>query len=303
MTTTAKLNLQELLSPLANSNSSGCLELDEGLVFWKIYLQQGKLKYIYCSAQLLDQLKYHLHSLGLKQTIAALKYLPSSYIKLQSYLQEKSSLPNQNLYSKVISWLLTEKYLEPSQGLELLERMSKDALQFCLWLDRGTFFWQEEKSIPLWIVEQFGSSLSLNVSECLALEQTRLKQWQNCSAKLVSVHQRPYFTSGWQQQTLPTSGLLNHQTLQELTQVIRGRTSIRRLSLLLKKDELYVAQLLSPYIEDKIIYLRNAQPPLDKLPSLPRPKKNVQQFPLVAPLTKSKNEPTNLENTPVNPGK
>ena len=303
MITTQKLNPKELLSQLANSKSSGCLELEEGLVSWKIYLQEGNLKYIYCSAQLLDQFKYHLHYLGLKQTVAALKHLPLSYVKIQSYLQEKSSVHNQNLYSKVICWLLTEKYLEPSQGLELLERINKDALQFCLWLDRGTFSWQEEKPVPLWILEQFGATLSLDLSECLEVEETRLKKWQSCSAKLVSVHQRPYFTSGWEQKPLPPSGLLNLKTLKELSQALRGSTSIRRLSLLLKKDELYVARVLSPYIEDKIVYLRNAQPPLDKLPSIPRPKKNVPQFTLVAPFTNSKNKYINLENTEVKPWK
>ena len=59
-------------------------------------------------------------------------------------------------------------------------------------------------------------------------------------------------------------------------------------SLLLKKDELYLAQVLSPYIEEKIIYLRNAQPPLDKLPSIPRPKKNVQSLPQITQSNESK---------------
>ena len=73
MTTAIKLNPQELLSRLAKSNSSGCLELDEGEIYWKIYLHQGNLKYIHSSVQLLDQIKYHLHHLGLKKAIAALK--------------------------------------------------------------------------------------------------------------------------------------------------------------------------------------------------------------------------------------
>lgn len=131
------------------------------------------------------------------------------------------------------------------------------------------------------------------------LEQTRLKRWQNCSAELVSVHQRPYFTSGWEQKPLPASGSLNYQALKELSQVIKGSTSIRQLSLLLKKDELHVAQILSPYIEDKVIYLRHAQSPLDKLPSIPRTKKNIQQ----SSLFNSKNENKNPNNATVKPWK
>ena len=298
MTTTTKLNPQELLSQLANSNSSGCLELDEGLVSWKIYLQQGKLKYIYCSAQLLDQLKYYLRYLGLKQALNDLKELPSSDAKLESYVPEKSS--NQNLYSKVICWLLTEKYLDSSQGLKLLEQITKDGLSSCLWLDKGTSSWQDGYSLPLWIKVKFGNTLSLNISECLELEQIRLQKWQqNCSNQLLSVHQRPYFAHAWEQQPLPTSGLLNLKTLQELNQVIRGQTSIRQLSLLLQKDELQVAKILSPYIDNEIIYLSNAQSPLDRLPSIPGAKQNVRQSISFYSSTNSNNEIGNPENSAV----
>ena len=288
MIATVKLNPLELLSKLADSKSSGLLELDEGLVIWKIYLHEGELNYIYCSAQLLEQLRYYLHYLGWKQVAAALKQLPSAYVQIQSYLQDQPSEPT--LYQNVISWLLAEKHLNVSQGLQLLEQITKDALNTCLWLDRGTVSWHQEKPIPLWIREQFGHSLSLKLSECLSIEQKRLEKWQNCSEQLLSTHQRPYFTSGWEQKPLPSSGSLNHKALKELAQVIRGRTSIRQLSLLLHKDELQIAQILSPYIDDKIIYLRPAQQPLDRLPSIPRLKKTVRQPPQVTPSTESNDE-------------
>ncbi len=275
MTTTTKLNSRELLSQLASSSSSGCLKIDEGLVSWKIYLQQGDLKYVSCSVQLLDQLKYYLHYLKYKPAAKALKNLPSSYIKIQSYLQDQEGDPN--FYSKVIAWLLNEKHLDLSQSLQLIEQITTDSLQFCLWLNNGISLWQDGHSLPLWIQDRLGGGLSLKISECLQNEQTRLKQWQNCSNQLLSVHQRPYFTSGWEQKPLPSSGSLNHQTLKELAQVIRGRTSIRELSILLHKDELRIAQILSPYIDDKIIYLRNAQSPLDRLPNIPQLPKNVPQ--------------------------
>ncbi len=286
MTTTIRLNPKDLLSRLANSNSSGCLELDEGLVSWKIYLQQGNLNYVFCSVQLLDQLKYYLHYLGLKEAVTALKQLPVSYLTMQSYLQGKSY--NQDLYSEVISWLLTEKHIDLSQSLKLIEHITKDALESCLWLNnRGIYLWHAQEPVPLWIREKLGNSISLSVSKCLNVEQTRLRQWQNCSAELVSVHQRPYFTSDWEQKPLPTSGSLNHKTLKKLTQIVRGRTSIRQLSLFLQKDELHVAQVLSPYIDNKIISLRNARPPFDQLPSIPRPKTIVQHSSQVAPSTRS----------------
>ncbi len=271
MTTIIRLNPIGLLSRLAASNSSGCLELDEGSVYWKLYLQQGNINYVFCSIQLLDQLKFHLHNLGFKPAIAALKHLPSSYLVPESYLTEKSN--NQNLYSQVISWLITEKYLDSSQGLKLIESITKDALNSCLWLNnQGLYLWHNQEPTPLWIREKLGVSLSINVVEYLTFQQARLKEWQNCSAKLSSVHQRPYFTDGWELKTLPKTGALSYKTLNKLAQALKGRTSLRQLSLILQKDELYVAQVLSPYINDGIIALRNAESPLDKLPNIPKSK-------------------------------
>ena len=284
MTTTTKLNSRELLSQLADSNSSGCLELDEGLISWKIYFQQGKIKYVCCSAQLLDRLKYYLHYFGWKQAIAALKNLPPSLVKIKSSTRDKSSA--QNLYDRVIPWLLTEKHLDLSQSLKLIEHITKDEIQYCLWLDKGASSWHDEQ-LPSWIPSAIQDSLSLTISECLNQEQIRLQQWQNCSNEILSVYQRPYFPPSWETKTLPASGPLNRKTLIELTQVLRGRTSIRQLSILLKKDELQVAQILSPYIDEKIIYLHHAQTPLDKLPAIPRIKQDVRQS----------NSPTRHENS------
>ncbi len=269
MVTSIKLNPIGLLSRLVNNHSSGCLELNDETVSWKIYLQQGNLNYVFCSVQVLDQLKYYLQYLQFKQAIAALKKLPPDYLTNESDTQEKYN--EQNLYSKVISWLITEQHINPSQGLQLIEYITKDALQYCIWLNnKGVYLWHNQEQAPFWIREQFNKSLSLNLAKCLSLEQTRLKQWQSCSPKLLSVHQRPYFSPAWEQKPLPASGSLSHKTLKTLSQALKGSTSIRQLSLLLQKDELYVAQVLSPYIDGEIIVLRDAQTPLTKLPNIPR---------------------------------
>ncbi|VEP15147.1 Response regulator containing a CheY-like receiver domain and a GGDEF domain [Hyella patelloides LEGE 07179] len=294
MTPTVKINPTGLLSRIASSKSYGCLELDEGLVSWKIYLQHGKLKYVYCSAQLLDQFKYYLHYLGWKQALEALK--SPYFTKIQSFIQDQPS--HQSLYSSVISWLLAEQYLTSFQGSKLIEQMTKDALQSCLWLNRGTFSWHNQEPIPPWIQEHFGNPLSLNISEHLDLEQKRLQQWQKCSTELLSVHQRPYFASGWSQKSLPSPGSLSNKTLNRLAQIVQGRISIRQLSLLLQKNELHVAQILSPYIDNKIIYLRDAQSPLDLLPSIPRPEKTIQKPSQVTSLTKRKRNIVCIDDSP-----
>ena len=268
MTTAVKLNLRDLLAQPVQSKSSGCLELDEGLVTWKIYLQQGTVKYVHCSVQNLDQLKYHLHYFEWKEAVSALKRLPSSFVKLHLSVQDKSD--TQNIYSKIIPWLITENHLDLSQGIKLIENITKDALSSCFWLDRGSSTWHENCPIPDWIPVLLRNAISVNVSEFLVEEQVKLRQWQQCSKELLSVYQRPYFAPGWETKSLPTSGSLDLKTLQELSPLLRGRTSIRQLSILLKKNELYVGKILSPYIDHKIIYLHHAQTPLDKLPSIPR---------------------------------
>lgn len=257
MTTTAKLNPSELLSQLASKNS-GCLEIVAEEISWKIYLQQGKLKYIDCSVQLLEQLKYYLCKLNDTEAIAALKKLPASAIANNS---------GQSLYGKAISLLLAE--IDTARGATLIEQIVKDELLYCLMVDRGNSFWHDRTSVPNWIPLQVEASVVLDVAECLKEQQIRLKLWQNCSDRLLSVHQRPYFAPSWSEKTFPT-GSLNHQSLTELTRVLKGRTSIRQLSILLKKDELQVAQILSPYIDEKIIYLHHPPAPLNKLPNIPR---------------------------------
>ncbi len=285
MTIAVQLSPRELLSELEESHSSGCLELDGGFISWKIYLRQGNLQYVDCSLQLLDQLQYYLHFLGWKQAIASLKELPPSYIKIQS-LPENST--HQDFYTKIISWLVAEKHLDRSQGSELIEYITKDRLQFCLWLEQGISTWQERMPLPLWIDNQFAQIPCLKISELLKTEENRLKRWQTCSSNLLSVHQRPYFAPGWEASGFANPGSLDHKTLKELAQLLIGRTSIRQLSLLLNKDELYVAQILSPYIEEKIIYLHHAQTPLDKLPPIPRSRKILEQS--SAPVSQGKKE-------------
>ncbi|MGL5835539.1 MAG: response regulator [Waterburya sp.] len=278
MTTTSKLNSQQLLSQLAAAKNSGCLELRGESVVWKIYLQTGNLQYVYCSAQSLDQLKYHLHFLGLKQAVAALKKLP------QSLLGENLTKPDQSaqstdldIYSQIILWLIAEKQLNSSESFKLIESITKDELQSCLWLDQGDSLWQKNILVPTWMTSQIQVSISLSIAECLNEAQIKTRQWQKCSKELLSIHQRPYFTAGWETKTLPDSGSLSHKVLLELTKVLKGRTSIRQLSIILNKNELQIAQILSPYIDKKIICLHHPQDLLNKIPSISRNLNDLNQ--------------------------
>jgi two-component system, chemotaxis family, response regulator PixG len=267
MTTAIKLDPQKLLSQLADANRSGCLEINAESISWKIYLHEGNIQYVHCSAQLLEQLQYHLYYLGWHKAISAIKQLPHDLLNESLSIQSKSS---KHIYEKVIAWLLSQQHLDLSQVLKLIQNITKDNLLSCLWLENGSSSWQDKSTLPDWIPEQIQSFLCLKISECLNEAQIKQRQWQNCSEQLLSVYQRPYFPPSWEKKPLPASGSLNHELLINLTQVLKGSTSIRQLSILLNKDEIKVAKILSPYIDDKIIYLHHAQAPLDQLPHIPK---------------------------------
>jgi chemotaxis family two-component system response regulator PixG len=233
MTTAIKLNPRMLLSQLADANSSGCLEINAESISWKIYLYQGNIQYVHCSAQLLEQLQYHLYYFGWYNVTSAIKQLPNAV------LNESASIASQSfeqIYEKVISWLLAEQHLDLSQVLKLIQNITKDDLLSCLWLVTGTSSWQDKSILPNWIPREIHNSLSLKVAECLNEAEIKQRQWQDCSEQLLSVYQRPYFPPSWEKKSLPVSGTLNHKVLINLTQVLRGSTSIRQLSILLHKD-------------------------------------------------------------------
>jgi two-component system, chemotaxis family, response regulator PixG len=276
MTTAIKLNPRKLLSQLADANSSGCLEINGESISWKIYLFQGNIQYVHCSAQLLEQLQYHLYYFGWYKVTSAIKQLPNAVLNESALIASQSF---EQIYEKVISWLLAEQHLDLSQVLKLIQNITKDDLLSCFWLVTGAYSWEDKSTLPNWIPREIHNSLSLKVAECLNEAEIKQRQWQDCSAQLLSVYQRPYFPPGWEKKPLPASGTLNHKVLTNLTQVLRGSTSIRQLSILLHKDEIKVAKILSPYIDDKIIYLNNPQTPFNKIPHIPR---SINNAPLMS---------------------
>ncbi len=266
---TQKLNPVELLFNPSNLNNTGYLEFTKGSVSWRIYLQEGKLKYVDCSLQLLTQFKYYLFRQGWIAAVEACKDIPQSY--LQTKVNPEQDSFHRGLYEQAIVWLLAEKHLDRFQVVQLIEDITQDFLESCLWLTEGTCSWHEIESIPFWVNAEVGNSLSLNLSDLVDFLQQRLKGWQSCPSSLLSPHQRPYFFDYRDIAKAPPSEMLSHEALSQLAQLMRRGLSFRQLSLFVHQDELHVAQILSSYIENKMILLRNPQPPLDQLPNIPRP--------------------------------
>ena len=262
------LNPVEILLKSADLNNTGYLEFVAESVSWRVYLQSGKLKYVDCSLQSLPQLKYFLMRQDWNTAVAALKDLPKSYLKTETDLEQKSF--DNRLYKQSILWLVAEKHLHHSQFVQLIEDITQDSLESCLWLREGTSSWHEAKSIPSWIEAEIGNSLSFDLPDLVNFLQQRLKKWQSCASDLISPHQRPYFLDYRDIDQVKIAGILSQQALIRLANIMRKGLSFRQLSIILQKDEIHVAQLLSPYIKHKIIHLRTPQIPLDLLPTIPQ---------------------------------
>ena len=292
-----KFNPVKLLFELSNLNKTGYLEFTKESVTWRVYLQEGELKYVDCSLELLAQLKYYLLRQSWKTATAALKNLPQSY--LQTRADKKPDSFNQSLYERAILWLMAEKHLDNSQFVQLIEDITQDSLASCLWLTDGTSSWHEKESIPSWIQSQIGDSLSLDISDLVEFLQVRLKQWQDCASDVLSPHQRPYFLDYRDIDKASSLGTLSQKVVGELAKLMRKGVSFRQLSLVLNQDELHVAQILSPYIEHKFIHLRSPQSPLDQLPNIPKPIQVKEEAKIVPPnLTVKKSKVVCIDDSP-----
>jgi chemotaxis family two-component system response regulator PixG len=265
-----KFNPIQLLAEISSSQRSGRLDVVSGSVSWSIYIEQGDLKYAECSVQALSQLNYQLCRLGWNQVYETLKHMPPIEAK-----SSNTDTGRPGIISAGLIWLLDNGHLSFDQATEVLKQISQNSLELFLWLQEGSSFWSEQLDLPEWVMAIAGNNLTMNLEEMVKTLQLRLRGWQQCTPEIDSPYLRPYILDYRNISKQVPEGTLSDVALKKLSQVMRG-FSIRQLSLLLKQDELHVAQMLSPYIKNKVIYLRDPQPPFDQLPKIPRP---VQQPP------------------------
>ncbi len=269
---TTNFNPVQLLAHFSSSESTthlgrGYIEINSDSSAWRIYIKDGELKYVESSVQTLAQLHYYLSRQGWDSALVALKE------QFLCHLSNQENLLNdpfkQGLFEKTITWLQSERYLDNNQVLQLIEDITQDALESFLWLTEGTTRWVSLKTNPYWVEKLVETNFDL--PDLVQFLQKRLRQWQSCTSALGSPYQRPYLLDYRQLEKPVPAGTLSIAALKKLTQLMRG-LSLRQISLMLKQDELHLCQLLSPYIQEGIIYLRQAQPPFNQLPKVPRPK-------------------------------
>lgn len=246
-----QFNPFELLNSLADSGENGQLMIKENSVIWKLYFFEGKLQYGSHSLQSINTIKHYLTSLGY-----------GNVAKNSPLMSKKISSNNQLiLFDKLVS----QGYINSEQKIKLIKELTKDTIESLLCLTKGEVNWvSKTKKVNI-----FSGSEEALIEIPILVDNLcqKLREWQKLNQFITSPHQRPYcINSSLDKQS--SSGTLSIKVFQQLVKLMRG-VSISQLAVFLKQDDLKLAQILSPYIKNKILKLYPPKAPLDKLPSIP----------------------------------
>jgi two-component system, chemotaxis family, response regulator PixG len=245
-----------LLTQLANDQKTGCLEVAHGSIQWNIFLRFGQLLRVDCSVQSLGQLIHRLSGLGCEGAAQALKI----------NLHNDRKLSADNWVQQEVDKLAEQGLLKSEHLRHIYLELTKEALESFLWLRTGNSNWQSGRLMPQSSANH--GHVDANLFALLNYYQQQLAIWQRFGMVVRSPHQRPYLTNANRfEQTVP-GGILSPKGLQQIAQLMKG-SSFRELSLFLDKDELKLVQLLLPYIQYDLIFVREPAVPFNLLPMVP----------------------------------
>ncbi len=244
-----------LFETIARTAKTGHLQIKANQVTWDFYFIEGLIQYGHHSLQSPETIQHYLLRLNQEryaQLIPTLaQRIPENrplILTLLQQLSERNSLTSDDLSS-------------------LTTNLIKDALESCLWLRNGELHWHNYDQTQLVhniILKQDQLLVITNILDNLIM---RMKTWETFSDVITSPYQRLVCDNpSLIQQKIP-SGNLNPTSLERLVNLMQGK-SLRQISLFLKQDELKVAQLLFPYLQNNILQLKAPERPLDKLPPM-----------------------------------
>ncbi len=249
-----------LLASFVHTYGSGCLEVDAKSMSWWIYFRDGKLNYASHASE--KSLAYSLKWLKLKLATMS----QESFSWLEENSDELLNIKSDNIQStqyfeyQIICYLIEQKYLEIWQAQELIEQLTREAIESFLSLSGGAVRIERELfEIPVF------SKLDpkATIENC----QTRLKTWKLLNPLINSPHQRPYIVSQDAFFNTNNSNTVSPRLKSKLGTILRGY-SIRHIAAILQQDELDIAKFLHPYIDNKSIILRAPESPFDRLTGL-----------------------------------
>ncbi|WP_309740517.1 MULTISPECIES: response regulator [unclassified Chamaesiphon] len=242
------LNPIKLLEQLATSQAKGCLRIVANDIVWLLYFYEGKLFYANHSLEPIERLEQHLRRLS------PVVLANQVYTDLREQLKDanfEATYPS--LDYQAIRWAIAQGHITEQTAGALVKSITKEVLQSYLLITAGkSELISRDTAFPIW----WSGNFLFVTKEC----QTELQAWQALQPAIQSPYQRPYLMN-------VEHPLLTPDVKAKLSKILIG-FSFRQLSLLLKQDELTVANNLHRLINNRIVGLRPPQPPFDRLHKL-----------------------------------
>lgn len=244
----------KVLKQVAATRIDGCLQVSSNDVTWQICFRDGKLQYASSSFQSLLTLDYHFRCVGFNDFLSVGRSLPQSGLAIRPDEWLKPDAAN-----SVFAWFVNNQYLNILQVSQLLENLTKEAIETFIWLVEGHYQWIKGGINPN---KSLSFEMNLDLEEILTVFQNRIRIWQKFNPLIKSPHQRPYLFSQVSEESSPSA-------LVKLSRLLKGM-SIRQLALVLNQDELKIAELLYPFIHQGDVCLRNPAKSYLNLPIIPQ---------------------------------
>lgn len=255
--------LPDILGELSYAEENNCLQVVyESTVFY-IHFNQGQLVYATNSVAPFERLERHLRRLSNQnpKINSAIK-LPRQ--QFRNDLQTYTTFPSD--YQSIV-WLHEAGHLTTKETLTLVRRVTREVFESFLCLPNL----EKYKVIPRasQIKELCRFDLDAYTEQC----QKRLEAWDAFRDCICSSYQRPYLVTA--KERIISS--LSPEQNKTICKLLKG-LNFRQIGAVIDRDELVVAKILYPSMQDNTIVVRDPKPPFDLLPNFPE-QENLFELP------------------------
>jgi chemotaxis family two-component system response regulator PixG len=256
----------DTLQRFCDRKVTGLLQFFGNQVIWIVRIEAGKITFVTNSVERFDRLLCQMRLMSHQVPRLTKEFRAQVCIKFEDATEPVSGLAD---YGDIdpslrtsdytaVCWLVSQQYLTFVQGAQLLEAVSREAIEPLFWMEQAAYRFSPG----------LGNEPTIYATELVPLAmfcQQRLRLWQLLAPQIWSPYQRPYFFGQTEKQKQILPELQLHQRFRT---ILKG-FSFRHLAVLLNKDELKIAGSLMPYICEEVVVLRDPQPPFDVLPKVP----------------------------------
>ncbi|MEL6495230.1 MAG: response regulator [Cyanobacteria bacterium J06623_7] len=257
--------LPEILGELSYAEENNCLKVVYNSTVFFIHFNEGQLVYATNSVAPFERLERHLRRLSNQNPQINNSVIKAPRQKFTNDLHLYTSFPTD--YQSII-WLLRAGFITEEESITLIRRITREVYESFMCLPNL----QKYKVIPR--ASKIEELCRFEVTSYTAQCRQRLKSWDAFSDCVSSSYQRPYLVSALDQKI----STLSPQQNQTICKLLKG-LNFRQISAVIDRDELIVAKILYPSMQDNTIIVRDPKPPFDLLPSLPQ-QKDAFELPL-----------------------